>query len=93
LPDVCRFRFPPEADGEVIEAQLALAIVAAESAFGQPKVRISAAYSISKDKSRVVIDVATDVGQQIAQIFAGLMMRQLGEDGFSVDRLNKARDE
>ncbi len=93
MPDVCRFKFPADLEGELIESQLALAIVATECTLGQPKVRINAAYSISKDRTRVVIDVSTNVGEQIAQIFTGLMMRQLGEDGFSVERLRKASDE
>ena len=93
MPDVCRFKFPADLEGELIESQLALAIVATECTLGQPKVRINAAYSISKDRTWVVIDVSTNVGEQIAQIFTGLLMRQLGEDGFTVDRLRRASDE
>jgi hypothetical protein len=80
-------------DRETIETQLALAIIAAECTFGQPKVRISAAYCVSPGdphgtkKPQVVIDVSTEVGEQIAQVFTGLMIRQLGEDKFTVERL------
>ena len=95
MPAVCRFEFPKGFDRRIIEAQLALAIITAESTFGQPKVRISAACCVSpvsvtageQEKPQVAIDVSTDVGEHIAQVFTGLMIRQLGEDGFTVDRL------
>ena len=92
---VCRFEFPKGCDRKDIEAQLALAIITAESTFGQPKVRMSAGYCLSPvsvtagehEKPQVAIDVSTDVGEHIAQVFTGLMIRQLGEEGFTVDRL------
>jgi len=93
MPAVCRFKFPEGLDREIIETQLALAIIAAECTFGQPKVRISAAYCVSpgssdaKKKPQVAIDVSTEVGEHIAQVFTGLMIRQLGEDKFTVDRV------
>uniref|UniRef100_A0A7V3ZWT5 Uncharacterized protein n=1 Tax=candidate division WOR-3 bacterium TaxID=2052148 RepID=A0A7V3ZWT5_UNCW3 len=91
MPAVCRFKFPEGLDREIIETQLA--IIAAECTFGQPKVRISAAYCVSpgssdgRKKPQVAIDVSTEVGEHIAQIFTGLMIRQLGEDKFTVDKV------
>lgn len=84
---VCRFKFPEGLDREIIETQLALAIIAAECTFGQPRVRISAAYCVSRDKPQVAIDVSTEVGEHIAEVFTGLMIRQIGEDKFTVDRV------
>ena len=88
MPTVCKFKFPEALGREIIETQLALAIVAAESIYGKPKVRVNAAYFVSKDKPQVAIDVSTEVGEQIAQMFTGLMIRQLGEDKFTVDRVS-----
>ncbi|MFH1374779.1 MAG: hypothetical protein ABII79_13400 [bacterium] len=88
MATVCRFRFPDAIDRETIETQLALAVIAAECTFGQPRVRIAAAYCVSGEKPRVVIDVSTEVGEHIAQVFTGLMIRQLGEDQFIVDRID-----
>lgn len=87
MPAVCRFKFPEGLDREIIETQLAVAVIAAECTFGQPRVRISAAYCVSRDKPQVAIDVSTEVGEHIAQVFTGLMIRQLGEDKFTVDRV------
>ena len=97
MPVVCRFEFPEGLDRESIEAQLALAIVAAECTFGQARIRISAAYSISPSNgatdgqkaTQVAIDVSTEVGEHIAQVFTGLMIRQLGEDRFTVERIDR----
>ncbi|MFC1715626.1 hypothetical protein ACFL6S_18295 [Candidatus Poribacteria bacterium] len=97
MSTVCKFEFPEELDRETIETQLALAIVATECTFGQPRVRINAAYCLSpasdtsdgKTKPKVAIDVSTDVGEHIAQVFTGLMIRQLGEDQFKVDRIRE----
>ena len=92
---VCKFEFPEELDRKTIENQLALAIIATECTFGQAKVRISAAYCLSpasdtadgKTKPRVAVDVSTEVGEHIAQVFTGLMIRQIGEDNFIVNRV------
>ncbi len=87
MPAVCRFRFPEGLDGETIEGHLALAIIAAECTFGKPRVRISAAYCISKDRPEIAIDVSTEVGEHIAQVFTGLLMREFGEEAFVVERM------
>jgi len=85
---VCRFKFPKGVDEDAIEAQLALAIIAAECFFGKPKVRINAAYLFPKRSRELVIDVSTDVGEHIAQVFTGLLTRQLGEERFTVNRVS-----
>jgi carbon monoxide dehydrogenase subunit G len=92
---ICRFRFSAGTERETVEAQLAQAIVGAECVFGQARVRISAAYVISDDGTQVAIDASNEVGEHIAQLFTGLMTRQIGEDAFSVERVGEttsARD-
>ena len=86
MPVVCRFKFPENIGKDIIESQLALAIVAAECNYGQPRVRINAAYCVSKKTPQVAIDISSEVGEHIARIFTGLMIRQLGEDQFTVER-------
>lgn len=84
---VCKFTFPEHVERDVVETQMTLAIIAAECRFGQARVRISAAYSISADARQIVIDVSTEVGEHIAEVFTGLMIRQLGEEEFAVERV------
>lgn len=88
MPSVCRFTFPLGTDRETIEAHLALAVISAECTFGKPGVRTSgAAYFLSKERPQMAIDVSTEVGEHIAKVFAGLMIRELGEEGFTVERM------
>jgi len=96
MKTVCRFKFTKGIDRETIEKQLALAIVSAECTFGQPRVRINTAYYISpknkiagvEDEIKVVVDVSNEIGEHIAQLLTGLIIRQFGEDKFVVDRVN-----
>lgn len=85
MADVCRFEFEKKLSKKFIESQISLAIITAECTFGQPRVRLSAAYLVSKDKA--VIDVSNEVGEHIAQVFIGLMSRAIGENKFTVNRV------
>ena len=87
MKTVCRFTFDGSTDQEAIEGQLALAIIVAECMFGQARVRLDAAYLMSEDGRQLVLDVSNDVGEQIAQLFTGLLIRELGEDQFKVERV------
>ncbi len=89
MKDVCRFTFSQEIEREVIETHLALAIVVAECMYGQARVRLNAAYLISNDGKQAAIDVSNEVGEHIARLFTGLIIRELGEEGFVVERLPK----
>jgi hypothetical protein len=87
---VCRFAFPKDTAREQIEAAIASAIFNAECAFGKPRVRISASYYLAEDSPQCVIDVSTEVGEHVAQVFTGIMINTLGEEKFQVRRLEGA---
>ncbi|MFA5143961.1 MAG: hypothetical protein WC522_07360 [Candidatus Omnitrophota bacterium] len=80
-----KFKFKKGITKKLIESQIAIAVVTAECMFGQAKVRLNAGYVVSKN--RAVIDVSNKVGEYIAQVFTGLITRQIGEDKFTVDRV------
>lgn len=90
MTEVCRFKFKNGISKAMIEEQISTAIISAECTFGQARVRLHASYAASDGKA--VIDVASDVGEHIAQVFTGLMIRKIGEENFSVERIRK-RDE
>jgi len=100
MPVVCRFAFPEGTKKDLLEKQIALAVISAECAFGLSRVRIAAAYWLSLNGAggrrgagpEVTIDVSTDVGEHIAQVFTGLVTRELGQDGFDVRRVGGARE-
>jgi len=85
MMDICRFKFSKGIGSELIESQIILAIATAEYAFDQAKVRSTAGYLVSKNKA--VIDVSNDVGEYIVQIFTWLMIKQPGENKFTVERV------
>jgi hypothetical protein len=82
---VCRFKFNREVDREVIEWHIAQSILASEGVFGQAKVRLNAAYLAADNK--VVIDVSSPVGENIAEVFTWRMTKEFGEESFSVERI------
>jgi hypothetical protein len=88
-----RFKFSTDVNPEDIKAQLALAIVTTECSLGQARVRMDAAYTISEDGRKLVIDVTSDVGRQIAQTFTGLIIRRYGENSFQVKRIRNDKNE
>ena len=87
MTSVCKFIFKEKISKEEIEEKVALAIITAECTFGQAKVRLNAAYLAADGK--VVIDVSSDVGEHIAQVFTGLVTREMGEESFTVERIRK----
>jgi len=91
MTDVCKFKFQDEIGKDTIEDEMARAIKTAEYTFGQAKVRLHAGYLATNNKA--VIDVSSDVGEYIAQIFIGLMTDRLGEDKFTMERIRKRDDE
>jgi len=82
---VCRFKFNKSLSREQIEEKIAFAVVSAECTFGQAKVRIHASYLAADNK--VVIDVSSPVGEHIAEVFTGLLIKDYGEQSFTVERV------
>jgi hypothetical protein len=90
---VCRFKFARGMKKEFIEENIATAIFNAECVFGKPKVRVSGvAYYIAEDSTGCVIDVSTEVGEHVAQVFTGIMINTLGEEKFQVRRVEGEPD-
>ena len=82
---VCRFKLNKHLSREQIEEHIAFAVVSAECTFGQAKVRLHASYLASDNK--IVIDVTSPVGEHIAEIFTGLLIKNYGEQSFTVERV------
>ena len=87
MKSVYRFTFPKKTRRSLIEQAVADAIYTIECIHGPSRVRLGAGYYMARGKPQCVIDTSTEVGQQIVQVFAGLMTRELGEDGFEVRRV------
>ena len=63
------------------EMSLHLAMFAVEGLVGQVRVRMGVRYVLDEDEQAIVIDGGR-VGQMVARVFAGLLLREFGEDAF-----------
>jgi hypothetical protein len=70
----------------ILEKAVAEAIFAAECIHGTAKVRLAAGYYMAEDRPQCIFDVGTPVGEQVAQLFTGILSRRLGEGAFHVER-------
>ena len=84
---VCRFKMKKHVSRDELEKIITFAIISAECTYGQARVRLNASY-LAID-SKAVIDVSSEVGEHIAQIFTGLLIREIGEEEFTVERITK----
>jgi hypothetical protein len=87
MGNVLRFAFPEGGEKEDVEADIALAIFAAECVYGRPRVRMEASYLVDDDGKSCVIDVGGESGEAAARVFTGLAAARLGEQAFSVKRM------
>lgn len=83
---VVKFAFNEIENPEDLEADLTLAIFAAECLFGKPRVRMEASYLVAQDGRSCVLQVAGESGEAAARIFSGLAAVRFGEQGFKVQR-------
>lgn len=84
--DTARYKyvFDDSVSLEKAEATLHLAVLAAESMFGESNVRMDAAYSIAEETRVCVVGAANEIGRCICRIFTGFLTREFGAGAFSV---------
>lgn len=89
------YRFDLDAKVPLLEAEqsLHLAIFAAEGLFGEARVRMDAAYHLDEPHRALAVDAASEVGDAVARMFTGLLIRQFGEEAFKVRRCDTAPPE
>lgn len=81
------FTFDRSVPFEDIDETLMVATLAAESIHGRTRIYFDARYEAYRKNNTCWIDADTDVGQHIARIFSGFMVRLFGEQSFKVERL------
>jgi hypothetical protein len=82
------FRFEPHVPLAEAEMSLHLAMFAVEGLAGRVQVHLNANYQIDAEKHTIAIDGHSRVGRMIARVFAGLLLREFGEDAFSVEHVS-----
>lgn len=84
MDDIRQFTFPEGTEVAIVKEALNTAIFYAEGIFGKPKVLLWAGYSLAEDGSRCSINVGSDVGEHVGTMFIHVLIKHLGEGGFSV---------
>lgn len=85
---VFRFSFSPEVPLDEAEMTLQLATFAVEGMFGTARVRLDFSYHVVADRRLILVDGSKEVGATVVQGFAGLLLREFGEDSFRVERVD-----
>jgi hypothetical protein len=84
-----RFQFEPRVSLAEAEMSLHLAMFAVEGLIGRARVRLGARYYISEPDRTIVVNACKPAGKMIARVFTGLLLREFGEDAFSIERINQ----
>jgi hypothetical protein len=84
---VLRFHLNKESERDAVESDVALAFFAAECVYGKPRVRLEASFLVAEDGGSCVLRTSGEAGEAAARIFTGLTSVRIGEDAFSVKRL------
>lgn len=87
---VLRFTFAGAPDHDAVEADVTLAIFAAEQIYGKARVRLEASYRMEADGAACLFTSSGEAGDAAARVLAGLTAARLGELGFSVRTLQPA---
>lgn len=88
---VYRYYFDDHDDFEEAELFLDMAFIVAECLHGEVLVRHSARYFGNPKKLGIVVAASDEIGECIARVLTGLLIRGLGEENFRVDRVQRNR--
>lgn len=81
-----KYSFSGSVPMDDVEDSLMLAALAAEGLHGRSAVMLDAAFCLDKRRRTCLIDAETQIGRDIALIFARYMAKGFGEQAFRVDR-------
>jgi hypothetical protein len=90
MSKLLRFSFKEGETRETVEADIALAIFAAECVYGRPRVRMETSYLVEGTGKACVVDVSGEAGEAAARVFAGLAAARVGENSYTVQRLPRS---
>ena len=86
MSEILKFAFRGEQDPDEIEADLALAVFAAECIYGRPQVRLETRYLVGLGGRSCVMKISGTAGESAARVFTGLATARHGEEAISISR-------
>ena len=83
-----RFRVGGRREKVALEADLGLALLAAESLYGTARLRLEAGYVVGDDGATCVIESRGEAGDALIRIFAGLTAARLGDEQLTIEHID-----
>ena len=88
--NVYRFTLLRKGTGpDVLKALVLLAIKETELIFGRARRKLETNYELFPRKVACMIEGGTECGEHLAKLLSGFLIKQVGEEGFRVNRLNR----
>jgi len=84
-----RYKFAEGVGLRDAEDTLLLSLLAAEGIYGVARVRMDAAYAVDAPLRAIVVDCATQVGQDVCGIYTSFITKEFGPGAFCVRRLGQ----
>ena len=87
---VYRFTVIKKGSGtELLKALVLLAIKETELIFGHARSKLETNYHLSRQQAVCTIEGGTECGEHVAKLLSGFLIKQVGEEGFRVNRLTR----
>jgi hypothetical protein len=87
--DIFRYDFPTAVAMDDVEASIVLAVLATQGLYGEALVRLEAKHHLDVTGRRCVVDARTPVGSDFNRIFVSFLLREFGDQGFRVERVDE----
>lgn len=75
-----------------LKALVALAIKETDLVFGGARRKLETSYRLSSKKPICHLEAGTECGEHVAKLLSGFLIKQVGEEGFRVDRFTGTSD-
>jgi hypothetical protein len=86
--EIFRYEFPASISMEDVESSILLAVLATQGLHGEALVRLEARHHLDVPARRCVVDAGTPAGSDFNRIFVSFLLREFGDAGFKVERVN-----
>lgn len=91
IEDVFKFELDRSVPLRDAEESLQLSMIALEGLVGTARVRLDCEYHLDKPHHAIIVDGTTTLGASLVRIYTGILLREFGEEAFSVRRIRPAR--
>src|SRR5436309_1170649 len=76
---------------DLLKALVTLAVKETELVFGRARRKLETSCEVSPKRLVCRLEGGTECGEHLARLVSGFLIKQLGEEGFRVERLSRSR--